>query len=139
MIAAMTWTVGAMAADKGEVTIRVDGLRNDQGKVLVALSSQVPGEIAKSVDFGQMVYADMKESSTAGISFIAKELPAGTYYIYLFHDENDNQKLDYDGNIPAEGVVYDLDKKVIPQVTIDGGNTTADVVVVYLNDSINKE
>lgn len=138
LLAAWGLTVGAMAADKGNLTIRVDGLRNDQGHVLVALSRQVPEEIAKSVNFEEMVYAEAKESLTDGISFMAKEIPVGTYYLYLFHDENDNQVIDYDGRIPAEGFATYEGVQAIPQVTIDGANAEAKVVMVYLNDLIKK-
>ncbi len=138
LLAAWGLAVGAMAADKGDVAIRVEGLRNDQGHVLVTLSRQVPGEIVKGVNLEEIVYAEAKESLKGDISFIAQEIPDGTFYLYLFHDENGNKVLDYDGRIPAEGFACYPGKQGIPEVRIAGGNVEANVVMVYMNDLIKK-
>ena len=128
MIVALGMTTGMMAADKGDLTIRVDSLRSNDGQVMVALTTEA---IPQNMQF---VKADMKKSSADGVSFVMADLPDGTYYIQLFHDENGNYNLDLSDGMPAEGFGrYPGEIRVAPKVVIDGSNAEAKVVMVYLN------
>jgi uncharacterized protein (DUF2141 family) len=129
-IAAWGLTVGAMAAEKGDLTIRVDSLRNDKGEVMVALSRKS----TPNINPADMIASDRQKSSTDGITFVLKDIPNGMYYIYMIHDENGNKRLDSSDHIPQEGLAYYPGKRSTPKVKIAGKNTEAKLMMIYIAD-----
>src|SRR5512145_1502592 len=76
----------------GKLTVTVTGFRNNNGKVLLAISnipSGYPGEREKNVI---NVKADIKDYSCV-LEF--EDLPYGTYAIAIVHDENSNSMMDF--------------------------------------------
>ncbi|MDR1631837.1 MAG: DUF2141 domain-containing protein [Dysgonamonadaceae bacterium] len=81
---------------QNKLTIVVEGIEETTGHVLVGLYDKA-GFMKKAVN-GQMVKA---ESDT--ITVVLENIPAGEYAVSLFHDENDNGKLDTGSfGIPVE-------------------------------------
>lgn len=81
------------------LTIRVDGIKNNNGYVSVALhdgSSDFPdGEGIKTVS----AYAER-----GSIEIVIEGIPDGQYAVALMHDENANDEFDMESNgIPLEG------------------------------------
>lgn len=77
------------------LTVRVTGLRNANGKVLLSLVSD-----SKSIE-KRAVEIDAKSLSAQAVF---ENLPHGIYSVYVFHDENLNGKMDSNEmGIPIEG------------------------------------
>jgi len=84
------------------VHVEIDGLRNDKGQVLCAISSSAE-DFPKN---GAKAAAHAKSEITRGHAVC--EFPGiapGTYAVSAFHDENSNGKMDTNFvGIPREGV-----------------------------------
>ena len=93
-----------------QLVVVVEGLRNDSGRVLAALyrgSEGFPNNDEKSVARNNFPI----EKGIATFTF--DKLPTGEYALSLFHDENDNSKLDTGAfGIPKEGFGFSNDPKI---------------------------
>jgi uncharacterized protein (DUF2141 family) len=77
------------------LTVRVTGLRNANGKVLLSLVRDSNSIEKRAVEI------DAKSSSAQAVF---ENLPHGIYSVYVFHDENLNGKMDSNEmGIPIEG------------------------------------
>lgn len=91
--------LGALAEG---VTLTVEGLRNDRGEVLVAVFDQA--EAFDRLDFDKVI--DFAEIP-AHMGQVVHQFPAltlGPYAIFLFHDENSDQDLNFGGTTLLEGL-----------------------------------
>ena len=81
----MAWiALSAGAQEKGSLTVHIEGLRNNEGKVMIALTDK---EIPTDMSF---IGADMAQADSTGMKFFFGEVPAMTVYVQVFHDENGN-------------------------------------------------
>jgi len=93
---------GHISPAAGRLTVMTTGFRNDDGAVSVTLFSQAsafPRQREKAI---AIVYSKIinKKSET-----VFNNLSPGEYAISVFHDENDNKKMDTNFlGIPKEGV-----------------------------------
>ncbi|WP_418639375.1 DUF2141 domain-containing protein [Winogradskyella sp.] len=76
------------AQDNYSVTVTVTNANNDKGKMFVALYNSENGFLETSYK-GAM---SKIEDKTCTVTF--EGMPKGTYAVSVFHDENDNGKLD---------------------------------------------
>jgi uncharacterized protein (DUF2141 family) len=87
----------------GNILIELKGLKNTKGKVNIAIYNSV-------ATFNKPTGAYRKISVDPSSTFVKIEIeniPAGTYAFGLFHDENENQKLDMNFfGIPKEGFAF---------------------------------
>lgn len=87
-----------------DLTIEIDGIKNNQGYILVALFNQENG----FPDTKEKAFRKERVKASKGkmtISF--KDLPHGNYAFGVIHDENDNQTLDTGlFGIPKEGFCF---------------------------------
>ncbi len=87
---------------KGNIEIHVKGIKNIKGTILASLFQSddgFPGDKEKAVEYKVVKV----ENDTVVIHF--PDLQFGTYAIVLFHDENNNKKLDTNFiGIPKEGL-----------------------------------
>ncbi|QYJ85133.1 DUF2141 domain-containing protein [Shewanella mesophila] len=88
------------AAYADDLTLTIDNIALEQGKLLVALFS---GEA--SYNSGQHAIASMMKPVTAHQhALVFTDLKPGEYAIKVIHDENDNNKLDSNFlGVPSEG------------------------------------
>lgn len=87
----------------GVLTVRVAQLRSNDGQVGCALYTSPDGFPTDPSKAAQMRWCPIKEK-TSTCSF--DPIPAGTYAVACFHDENGNGKLDKNFlGIPKEGTV----------------------------------
>ena len=83
----------------GNLTIRVNGLLNDQGKVITNLFRE--GDEVMKIDKAYLhAQATISDKQTV---LVFQNLKYGKYAVSVFHDENDNGKLDHNMfRMPAE-------------------------------------
>ena len=75
------------------LTIRVTGVRNNKGRIALALfqsEAGFPGDASKAVRLQQ---AEI-DAQTRSAQFVLEGVPYGQYAVSVFHDENMNGKLD---------------------------------------------
>lgn len=94
------------AASGAALTVQVRGLRNERGRVAVALfasSASFPDQ--KKALAGQVVRID---GGSATLTF--RGLAPGVYAAAVLHDENDNSKMDFNFlGMPLEGYGFSND------------------------------
>jgi len=93
----------------GELRVSVDGVRNESGKLRVALYRTPKGFATKAGRFMEVVIP----ASTRANEAVFFDVPVGTYGLAAFHDENDN--IVFDKNffgIPKEGFGFGNDAPV---------------------------
>ncbi len=103
-LAAVLLSAAAQAADL-DVTVR--GVRNDQGHVRVTVCTR-PEFLADRCTWSGLVPA-----RTGAVTVHFSGIPPGTYAVQVFHDENDNGRLDRNLlGIPTEGIGFSRDAPV---------------------------
>ena len=102
LFAAMIVAVTSLPALAADLTLSVDNIRNDKGRVLVALFNSKKGFEASDVN---AAYASFDvPARTKGAKLTMHDLPKGRYAIALFHDENANGDMDFSLTMmPKEG------------------------------------
>lgn len=80
--------------NKHELTLVVNNIRNDKGRLAVQLLNEEELQIK-----GKHIYIKGKAASA-----VFHNLPQGKYAVRIFHDENQNDKMDFNWiRIPKEG------------------------------------
>ena len=74
--------------DQHAITVVVNGINSNKGKVLLALYNS-ENEFLKTVYKGKK--SDITNNSC---QVIFEDVPSGIYAVSIFHDENDNGKMD---------------------------------------------
>lgn len=71
-----------------DVVVNISNLNSNEGKVFVAIYDSKESFLGKGLK-----YTSIKiENNTCSTTF--KDIPNGTYAISMYHDENDNDKMD---------------------------------------------
>lgn len=84
------------------LTIQIDGLKNKNGYVAVALFDQY-GDFPEG-DGVQTQYVDVNGSS---MEVVFKDIEPGEYAVAILHDENGNEEMDYNEyEMPLEGFAF---------------------------------
>ncbi len=80
-----------------DITINVKDANSNNGKMYIALYNTASGFLEKTYK------ADIIELKNTSCSVTFKDIPEGTYAVSIFHDENNNGKLDTNFfGIPSE-------------------------------------
>jgi len=86
----------------GTLTVIISDLRSNAGNVSVALFNQEKGFPKSPEKTSGIIYTPVKEKKSVAVF---QNLPAGEYAVSVFHDENNNRKMDSNFlGIPKEGV-----------------------------------
>lgn len=86
----------------GKITIEIEGIKNEKGSVILYLYR---GENGFPTDPKNALKKAVIPARTSPCTFSFSDIPAGTYAVSLFHDENNNGTLDTNFlGIPREGV-----------------------------------
>lgn len=82
-----------------QLTVKVENISNDEGVISIALCDS-----KQNYDQGDLPYKGLRGEIKNGLCMILFEnIPAGEYAVKLFHDENNNHKLDMNFmGIPSE-------------------------------------
>lgn len=79
------------------ITVTVDNVKNDTGKVMLTLHTKDTFLVADGVQNIETIIKEGKVTATF------KNVIPGTYAIMIMHDENENKKMDFDANrMPLE-------------------------------------
>src|SRR6476469_5975497 len=95
----MTAELVARAPAPGEVSIVVSGLRNSRGEVRICMTR----DPAHFPDCKGDPVALTRSIPAATPAVTLEAVPPGEYAIAIFHDENNNRRLDTVFGIPREG------------------------------------
>ena len=85
---AATLSSGAVTA--ADLNVAVNGLKTSDGRLMINVVTAKEQLADATSALASMTLSARQE----GVSFTLHNLPAGTYGIQLFHDENNNGKLD---------------------------------------------
>lgn len=75
-------------AQNGTLKLKVIGIKSTNGSIAVALYNTPETFLKEAFTY---VHQDIEDNT---VSVIIKDIPAGVYAVSLFHDENNNKKLD---------------------------------------------
>lgn len=102
----------ASSADYARVEVRVEGIRNQQGLLGVALFSGVKGYPVHIEHAYEVEWIELKGKGSA-VAAVFDGIPAGEYAVSVVHDENATKKLERTGfGFPKEGVGFSNGQKV---------------------------
>ena len=102
-VAFLTFFGGSAAALAATLSVTVDGVRNAQGKVAIAVYSGAEGFPKDPSKALRRVMAPINETSHSA-SAVLPDLPAGAYAIAVFHDDNNSGKLETNFfGVPTKG------------------------------------
>ena len=88
---------GLKAQETSSVTVDVTNIKNDEGVILIALYDSEENWLGKAY------MGHVGEIKNGGTKVIFENVPIGIYGVSLFHDENNNGKMDMRfGFIPKE-------------------------------------
>ncbi|MFY7811513.1 MAG: DUF2141 domain-containing protein [Flavobacterium sp.] len=97
---------GVLYCQNVSLTVNVTGFKNNKGKVMVAMYDS-EGNFLKKMIFGAVGKIEQQKSKV-----VFEKIPVGVYAVSLFHDENDNNKLDTNFmGIPKERYASSNDAK----------------------------
>ena len=106
MVLFFTGLVYTQAQETFSLTLSISGMKSDKGDVYVALYNSEKGFLKKTFKTTIVKVTDKK----ALASFTG--LPKGVYAISVFHDKNDNKKMDTNClGIPKEPIGMSNDAK----------------------------
>ena len=89
------------------ITVTIDGLRNQNGYVAVALHN---GESDFPDD--EAFQSQYVEVSKGAIEVVFEDVPAGEYAVAVMHDENGNEEMDFNEyGMPLEGFGFSNEAK----------------------------
>ncbi|MEG0518192.1 MAG: DUF2141 domain-containing protein [Bacteroidales bacterium] len=88
-------TMSFTAISAKDLTIKVDNVRNEKGKILV---------MATIAGAKEPIY-QMAQAKSGEVTLELKDLGAQAVEVSLFHDENENFKMDMGERGPVEGYV----------------------------------
>ena len=118
----------AGVAHSAELRVTVDGIRSEQGKVMVALHAPKTG--VSFPDGAGAVAAQWRTARNGALEFVFTGLPAGRFAIAVFHDENGNDTLDTNLlGIPKEGYAFSENARGF------AGPPSFDAAAVEINDT----
>ncbi len=92
------------ATPDAALTVHLTGVANSKGKVLAALCDEA--------SFLKQCHYNVMEKAGPTVDLHFSQIPPGRYAVMVFHDENDNQKLDKSAiGMPLEGYGFSRNAK----------------------------
>ena len=106
IVAILIGFIKAEAQEASELIVQVENIKEVKGSLKIAIYDQEKDFLKKEVLW------DGKEIESNKVEFTFKDLPVGSYAISLFHDENDNGKMDSNFiGIPTEPYAFSNNAK----------------------------
>lgn len=100
----LNWAGKPLPEKKGTIIIEIEGSRNEKGYLLVSLFKEAHGFPSD----GKKAFRKTRVIITKGITLVEwKDMPEGAYAAALLHDENDDQKMNFNLiGLPKEGYAF---------------------------------
>jgi uncharacterized protein (DUF2141 family) len=131
--AALALAGAAGAAQAGDVTVHVKGVQARPGTLIVALEDK-----DHFLQPGSTYHALVPNPPAGEVAVVLKDVAPGDYAAVVFHDENDNKRMDYDANgHPMEGWgISRYEPNTMPSfdasvVTVGASGASIDVEMAY--------
>lgn len=100
-LALLVWT---RIASGGELDVTVAGIRDDRGQILVAVCT------ADSFLGPDCPYTARAPAAPGEVSVVVPDVPAGTYAVQAFHDQDEDGRIDRDlFGRPRDGMGFSND------------------------------
>ena len=94
--------VSSLSVQAADLVVEIDHINSDNGKVFAQVFLG-----AENYKIGKAAANQMLEAKKGPGQFVFKDLPAGEYAVRMFHDENNNQKMETNMfGMPTEGYGY---------------------------------
>lgn len=107
----MAGTGAAGKPTSNELHIKIEGVRNDKGQVLVAVYNTAEGFPGKPEG---AIVKEAIPAKNGTISLKVPDLKPGQYAVALHHDESGDQKMSYNFvGIPQEGFGFSGNKRIM--------------------------
>lgn len=130
--------VGLGAAQAADLTVEAAGIRNQDGALFVVVYDEARAFKADRIDKAFAVASMAATGEDARITL--HDVPAGSYAVSLFHDENGNGDFDMRRGVPKEGYGtsngrdrFDEPDFARAAVAVDGEDRVVRVRVHYLD------
>jgi len=108
LLGAALYCAALTTATAADLTITVDGARNTNGALALALFNS-----ESSFPRAPLAIASARMRARQEATFTFHDLAPGMYAISAYHDENDNGKLDADAiGFPTEGLGFSNDARI---------------------------
>ena len=105
-------SVASPQKNEGTLFVKINKIRNTDGNLKIALVDKET-KVETKKDLEHAIKVDKLSISGKSIDYKITKLPYGKYSFVVFHDENNNDKLDLDlFDIPLEGFGYSNNPKV---------------------------
>ena len=117
--------------NKGTLTVNISSIESEKGTIRVNI-------FRKEDDiFGKPYLLKLITPDTDGIKVAFENLPFSEYVVYVFHDKNNNKKMDHSWGLPAEPFGYSNNWKLTlfsgkpsyekTKMTFSKSNTTVNI------------
>lgn len=133
----LAFAMSATSVLAGDITLRISGVRPDQGGVIHALAFNDKTAFDQNM-FAKMVGYVKIPADAETVSGVLKGQSEGALAIMLHHDANDNGQFEMKGAIPLEGWAYSRGAgaeavPVFEDAAIDygGSDETMDLQMLY--------
>ncbi|WP_052254289.1 DUF2141 domain-containing protein [Leisingera sp. ANG-S5] len=128
-LAAVLTALSSPASAEG-LRLTIDGIRNSQGNILIAVFSEA--KAYETLDFWQAEAFAAVPARPGSTAHAFPDLTAGPYAVVLFHDENGDEDLNFNGGRPLEGIGVSgasspQDEPGFAEASVGPGNTTIHV------------
>ncbi|WP_052257727.1 DUF2141 domain-containing protein [Leisingera sp. ANG-DT] len=128
-LAAVLTVLSSPASAEG-LRLTIDGIRNSQGNILIAVFSEA--KAYETLDFWQAEAFAAVPARPGSTAHAFPELTAGPYAVVLFHDENGDEDLNFNGDKQLEGIGVSgasspQDEPGFAEASVGPGNTTIHV------------
>jgi uncharacterized protein (DUF2141 family) len=131
---AMAGLLAGTAAGAADLVVEVPNPRSDDGTVIAGLHD---GQT--SFDNDAAIARERAPARTGGVRLVFAGLPPGRYAVVLYHDENDNRRIDRNFlGIPREGYGFSnnirplLSAPTFEQMAVTVGDEPAGLVIRLL-------
>lgn len=96
-----------VTAQASSVTVEIKGIHNAKGNIVLGLYNSETGFAIYDKNYQKAILSP----STEGVTYTFENIPSGTYAVAVWHDENDNRKIDKNWfGVPTEYYGFSLNK-----------------------------
>ena len=108
LAAAALLTIGAAPPPAGDLTVRLEGLRNARGVVMLCLTA-TPANFPDCKARGDARFLNVPASAPDGTF---ADVPAGRWAVAAVHDQDGDGRLDTVLGVPSEGIGFTRNPKL---------------------------